>query len=293
MAEKKWEGTTYGNGLMHRWLIGLLKFVDIRVIYVLAYIFAVTPTLFKPGFGHTYRFFKERLGYSAVRSRWLAYKNYCQFAQAVVDKFAMYAGHHFDIELEGYDHFLALAAKPEGFVQLSSHIGNYEIAGYSLVAETKRFNALVYSGEKEEVMSNRKKLFEHANINMIPIQSDMSHLFEINAALANGETVSIPADRIWGAHKFVSKMFLGKEAHLPVGPFQVVTSRGLEALVVHVIKLSTKRYKIYVSPLSYDKNAPRSKQIEELSENYVKELERIVRLYPTQWHNYFDFWNQK
>ena len=293
MAEKNWGGTTYGNGLMHRWLIGLLRMIDIRVIYVLAYIFAVTPTLFKPGFRFAYRFFRERLGRSAVSSLWLAYKNHCLFAQAVIDKFAMYAGHHFDIELEGYDHFLALAAKPEGFVQLSSHIGNYEIAGYSLVAETKRFNALVYSGEKEEVMTNRQKLFANANINMIPIKADMSHLFEINAALANGETVSIPADRIWGAHKYVSKTFLGKEAHLPSGPFQVVTSRQLEALVVHVMKVSAKRYKIYVSPLAYDKSAPRNKQIDELSENYVRELERILQLYPTQWYNYFDFWNQK
>ena len=28
MAEKKWEGTTYGNGLMHRWLIRLLRIID-------------------------------------------------------------------------------------------------------------------------------------------------------------------------------------------------------------------------------------------------------------------------
>ena len=292
MAEKKWEGTTYGNGLMHRWLIGLLRVIDIRVVYVFAYVFAVTPTLFRPGFRHAYRFFREHLGYSAVRSLWMAYKNHCLFAQAVVDKFAMYAGRHFDIEMEGYDHFLALAAKPEGFVQLSSHVGNYEIAGYSLVAETKRFNALVFSGEKEEVMTNRQKLFQHANINMIPIKGDMSHLFEINAALANGETVSIPADRIWGAHKYVSKMFLGKEAHLPFGPFLVVASRGLDALTVNVMKTSSRRYKVYVTPLPYDKSAPRNKQIDELSENYVKELERIIGLYPTQWYNYFDFWNQ-
>ena len=293
MAEKKWEGTTYGNSLMHRWLIGLLKVIDVRVIYVFAYIFAVTPTLFKPGFKHAYRFFRYRFGYSSVRSLWMAYKNHCLFAQAVIDKFSMYAGRHFDIELEGYDKFLELAAKPEGFVQLSSHVGNYEIAGYSLVAETKSFNALVYSGEKEEVMSNRKKLFQHANINMIPIKSDMSHLFEINAALANGETVSIPADRIWGAHKYVSVNFLGKEAHLPMGPFQVVTSRGLEALVVNVMKTSTRQYKICIQPLQYDKQAPRKEQIRQLSEGYVRELERVVRLYPTQWYNYFDFWNQK
>ena len=293
MAEKTWEGTTYGNGLMHRWLIGLLRHIDTRVVYVVAYIFAVTPTLLKPGFRHACHFFHDRLGYSSIRSVWMAYKNHCLFAQAVIDKFAMYAGKHFDIDLEGYDHFLDLARQPEGFVQLSSHVGNYEIAGYSLVAETKRFNALVYSGEKQEVMDNRKKLFTHANINMILIKPDMSHLFEINAALTNGETVSIPADRIWGAHKYVSKTFLGKEAHLPIGPFQVVTSRGLDALAVNVMKTAAHRYKIYVTPLHYDKTAPRKQQIDELVEGYVKELERIIRLYPLQWYNYFDFWNQK
>ena len=290
--EKKWGGTTFGSGLMHRWLIGLLKIIDTRIIYVLAYVFAVTPTLFNPGFRHAYRFFRHYLGHSAARSLWLAYKNHCLFAQAVIDKFAMYAGHQFDIELEGYDNFLRLAALPDGFVQLSSHVGNYEIAGYSLVAETKRFNALVFFGEKEEVMSNRQKLFQHANINMIPIKPDMSHLFEINAALANGETVSIPADRIWGSQKYVSVNFLGREAHLPIGPFRVVTTRGVEALVVHVMKTASNRYKVYVTPLHYDKTAPRAQQIEELAAGYVRELERIIRQYPTQWYNYFDFWAQ-
>ena len=290
--EKKWGGTTFGSGLMHRWLIRLLKVLDTRIIYVLAYIVAVTPTLFNSGFKHAYRFFRQHLGYSAPRSLWLAYKNHCLFAQAVIDKFAMYAGHHFDIELEGYDNFLKLAAQPDGFVQLSSHVGNYEIAGYSLVAEKKRFNALVFFGEKEEVMNNRQKLFQHANINMIPIKPDMSHLFEINAALANGETVSIPADRIWGSQKYVTVNFLGSEAHLPIGPFRVVTTRGVDALVVHVMKTGSNRYKIYVTPLHYDKTAPRTQQIEELATGYVRELERIIRQYPTQWYNYFDFWTQ-
>ena len=292
MVEKKWGGTTFGSGLMHRWLIVLLKYVDTRIIYVLAYIFAVTPTLFNSGFRHAYRFFRHHLGHFALRSLWLAYKNHCLFAQAVVDKFAMYAGHQFQIELEGYDNFLRLAAQPDGFVQLSSHVGNYEIAGYSLVAEKKRFNALVFSGEKEEVMSNRQKLFLHANINMIPIKPDMSHLFEINAALANGETVSIPADRIWGSQKYVPVRFLDREAHLPVGPFRVVTTRGVDALVVHVMKTASNRYKIYVTPLQYDKTAPRAQQIEELAGNYIQEVERIIRMYPTQWYNYFDFWTQ-
>ena len=290
--QKNWEGTTFGNDFMHRGLIVMLRAVDIRVFYWLAYIFAVPPCIFRPGFKHAYRFFRYRLGYSSMRSLLYTYKNHCMFAQVVLDRFAMYAGKRFKVELEGYDNFLRLANMEDGFVQLSSHVGNYEIAGYTLIAEKKRFNALVFSGEKKEVMKNRQKMFAHSNIHMIPISPDMSHLFEINAALANGETVSIPSDRIWGSKKYITKNFLGDKANFPIGPFQVIATRGVDALVVHVMKTSSKAYKIYVSTINYNKNLPRDKQIEDISDQYVKEVERIICLYPTQWYNYFDFWAQ-
>ena len=57
------------------------------------------------------------------------------------------------------------------------------------------------------------------------------------------------------------------------------------------MKTSLKSYKIYVTPLIYDKEASRQEQISQLSEAYVAELEKRVREYPTQWYNYFEFWN--
>lgn len=290
MAEKQWDGTTYGNGLMHRWLIGLLRRIDVRLIYVFAYVFVVPPCLLRPGFKFIYRYFREHFGLSAVLAFWKTYLNHCMFAQAVIDKFAMYAGRKFDIEIEGYEHFSRLATRPEGFVQLSSHVGNYEIAGYTLIAKDKQFNALVYFGEKASVMENRKKMFEQTNIRMIPIRQDMSHLFELDNALTNGQIVSIPGDRIWGSPKSVSVTFLDQKAQLPMGPFKVIATRGMEVLVVHVVKVASLKYKIYVTPLSYDKTASRNQQVEQLAKQYAEELERIVRRYPTQWYNYFDFW---
>ena len=292
MVEKEWGGTTYGNSLMHRSLVGLLKVVDPRVIYIFAYIYILPSCVFMKGFRHAYRFFRDHQSLSPVRSFIMAFKNHCVFAQAVIDKFAMYAGRHFDIELEGYDKFVELSNQPEGFVQLSSHIGNYEIAGYSVIAEKKRFNALVYSDEKVTVMNNRNKMFGNTNIRMIPLRKDRSHLFEINEALSNGETISIPADRLWGSSKYVPMVFLGQEAHFPLGPFQIAAIRQVDALVVHVMKESFMKYRVYITPLHYDKNAPRKQQIEELAKGYVNELERILSLYPTQWYNYFDFWAQ-
>ena len=63
-------------------------------------------------------------------------------------------------------------------------------------------------------------LFKDTHIRMIPVSPDMSHLFDINAALSKGEVVSIPADRIWGSPKKLVKCFLGGEASFPYGPFQ-------------------------------------------------------------------------
>lgn len=291
MAERKWEGTTYGNSLMHKWLIVLLRVIDIRIIYIFTYVFVIPPCLFRPGFKHIYRYFRERWGYRPVKAFSKTYQNHCMFGQVVIDRFAMYAGKHFDADIEGYEFFQQLESEPDAFIQLSSHIGNYEMAGYTLVSTKKPFNALVFFGEKQSVMENRSNMFSDKNIRMIPIKEDMSHLFLIDHALQQGEIVSMPADRIFGSKKSVTESLLGAKVKLPLGPFSVATMRGLNVLAVNVMKSSTKGYTIYVKPLSYDKQAPRNKQIEQLARSYVTELERIIKMYPTQWYNYFDFWS--
>ena len=208
-----WPGTTYGNEWMHKWLIRLLRFIDTRVLYLFVAVFIIPVCLIQnPSRGIAYRYFRKRIGYGRLKSAWKTYVNHCLFGQVVVDRFAMYAGKKFKVEVEGEEHFARLAAKDEGFMQLSAHIGNYEIAGYTLVSEGKRFNALVFAGEKASVMRNRDKMFADTNVGMIAISSDMSHLFEIERALENGEIVSMPADRIFGSRKDMEHDFLGAKA---------------------------------------------------------------------------------
>lgn len=63
-----------------------------------------------------------------------------------------------------------------------------------------------------------------------------------------------------------------------------------DVLAVNVMKVSAKCYKVYVKRLSYDKQASRKEQMQQLTDSYVKELERKVRQYPLQWFNFYDFW---
>lgn len=287
----QWQGTTYGNGWMHKWLIRLLRHTDTRVLYAFAAVFIVPVCLIvNPAQRITYRYFRDRWGMSWLRAVIKTYVNFYMFAQVVIDKFAMYAGRKFKTEIEGYDYFLTLAGKEGGFIQLSAHIGNYEIAGYTLTAEKKRFNALVFAGEKESVMRNRNRMFGDRNIRMIAIRPDMSHIFLINNALSDGETVSMPADRVIGSQKTMAVNLLGKEAHLPAGPFTVATMRGLPVIAVNVMKTAHDTYKIYVTPLRYDLSAPRRQQARQLADAYAAEIGRMMTMYPEQWYNYFDFW---
>lgn len=294
MAEQEWAGTTYGNAWMHKWLIRMLRHIDVRILYLFVAIFVIPVCLvLNPSRGIAYRYFRRRIGYGRLKSAWKTYVNHCLFGQVVVDKFAMYAGKQFDVEIENYNEFTTRASrKEEGFVQLSAHIGSYEIAGYTLAVEGKSFNALVFAGEKASVMQNRDKMFAGTNIKMIAIQQDMSHLFEIDKALTDGGIVSMPADRINGSQKCIEHVFLGAKAKFPLGPFSVATMRGLDVLAVNVMKNSLLGYKIYVTPLAYDKEASRQEQIRQLSSAYVAELEKRVRQYPTQWYNYFEFWQE-
>ena len=279
---------------MHRTLIGSLRWLDVRLIYVFTSIFII-PVCLLLNFNHSrttaYRYFRQRLGYGCLRASWYTYVNHCLFAQIVVDRFAVFAGKRFKLDIDGYEYFQQLELETKGFVILSSHIGCYEVAGYSLISKSKRFNALVFGGEKATVMKGRQEALSEHNIRMIPVREDMSHLFIVNEALSNNEIMSMPADRIVGSAKVVKVNFFGETASLPAGPFSVTTMNGFDALAVNVMKISAKRYKVYVTRLSYDTQAPRKQQMQQLANCYVEELERRVRQYPSQWFNFYDFWS--
>ena len=279
---------------MHRTLIGSLRWLDVRLIYVFTSIFII-PVCLLLNLNHSrttaYRYFRQRLGYGCLRASWYTYVNHCLFAQVVVDRFAVFAGKRFMLDIDGYEYFQQLELETKGFVILSSHIGCYEVAGYSLISKSKRFNALVFGGEKATVMKGRQEALSEHNIRMIPVREDMSHLFIVNEALSNNEIMSMPADRIVGSAKVVKVNFFGETASLPAGPFSVTTMNGFDALAVNVMKISAKRYKVYVSKLIYDKQAPRKQQMQQLANCYAEELERRVRQYPSQWFNFYDFWS--
>lgn len=241
------------------------------------------------GYKASYSFFRYRFGYPPLKAFAAVYRNHYVFGQVILDRFALYAGRTFSFVMENQEDFNELLDSGDGILLLSSHVGNYEMAGYSLKAGDKPFSALVFSGETRTVMENRRAAFGRNNIRMVPVAEDMSHIFELNADLDRGGIVSMPSDRLFGSSKAVRKMFLGKEADFPLGPFSMAVGKNVPAFAIFVVKEDVYAYRILYFRLDSGHGDKRSR-IETLAGNYVRTLESVVKRWPHQWFNWYDFW---
>ena len=278
---------------MQRSLIAMFRVLPLWLLYgVMALVVPFYMIFNRKGFNAMYAFFRQRMGFGGWKSFWKVYANHFRFGQIILDRFGVYAGKKYQFRTDGQELFDELESKPEAFLQLSSHVGNYEIAGYSLVPKQKQFSILVYAGETETVMQNRQRILSQHNMQMIPVSEDMSHLFALNAAIDRGDIVSMPADRIFGSQKGAECQFFGQTARFPLGAFAMAAQKNVSALAVFVMKEGMRKYHIIVRKITADPTANHRVQMAQMAQSFATNLEDVVRQYPTQWFNYFDFWKQ-
>jgi len=291
-----WEGVTGGHTLGQKALKILFTVVSVRVGYfLLVFVIPFYMLFARKGFLAIYSYFHEQHGYTPLKSFWKTYQNHFIFGQTIMDRFAVYAGKKniFRIDNPDNDLFLAMVDDPRGCIIAGSHIGNPEISGYLLSQQKKRINSLIFGGEAAEVQKNRSKILENNNVRLIPVSDDLSHIFHIKEALSNGEFVSMPCDRHLGSNKCVECDFLNGKADFPIGAFVLAVQYKAPVITLFVLKISASLYRIHVISIPFPRDSlPKREQISEMTKTFVCELERIVKIYPEQWFNFYKFWKK-
>ena len=290
-----WHGVTGGGTLGQKALLFLFHFVNVTVGYVvLAHIVPFYMLFRRKSYLVIYRYFRKQIGFSPIKSFFKTYQNHFIFGQCMLDRFTIYAGRRsfFKMEIEGNEEFYKLLDYEKGFIIASSHVGNFELCGYLLKQEKKRIYALAFGGETKEVMENRLKLFNLNNVSVIPVFGDMSHIFEVNEALSAGQIVSISCDRSFGNAKSIECEFLSGKTDFPIGAFTLAAHFDVPVISIFVMKKTVSNYQVYVKPISLNDSIKVSKRekAELLTREFVKELEGVVRKYPEQWFNFYEFW---
>lgn len=294
-SKSKWQGHTGGGNFGQKALVLMLRIVPLRLIYCLmAFVVPFYIVFANKRYRAIYRYFRKHFSYSPLKAFAKTCRNHFIFGQIVIDRFAIFAGKRdvFDIEIDNYDCFDRLNKGKEAFIIASAHIGNYEIAGYMLKSHNKPFNTLVYASETLTVSQNRVEMMKDNNINLIPIRDDISHMMAASMALQNGEILSAVVDRTNGTSKSVECRFLNGKADFPIGVFMLAATFEVEMIAVFSVKVSYNRYKIFIKHLTPDLPPTLSKRqkAEQLIHSYIAHTEGILKLFPEQWFNFYDFW---
>ena len=290
MATQAWNGQTGGTHGMQRALVGLIGVTGVRPVYWMMHLWLVWYILVRPSVTRGAYLFHRRRGRNRILAALDVYRSFYHFGKVIIDRFAVYSGHQFDIAVDHQERYYDKMDSAKGFVLLFSHLGNSEMAAYSMATPEKHMNILAFGGETPVVMEERAKVLAKNNIGMIVVNpGEMNHIYEIYSALDRGEVLAVAGDRRMG-DKTIPCSFMGAQAPLPAGVFQLCATLHCPIVLTFVLKEPKNRYHIYTEELKTDSSLPRTRQAADLAQQYATRLEQMAMAYPYEWFNFFDFW---
>ena len=141
-----------------------------------------------------------------------------------------------------------------------------------------------------------KKLLEK-NLNpvthkIIPIQeNDYTHIYRIKDALDKGEYVCFQGDRFIKDQSATTVQFMGKPAKFSHSLFQLTARFDVPVVFYFSMREKGMKYKFKFILAKTENSGKPALSAEELMDRYIHTLENILKEYPEQWFNYYDFWN--
>jgi len=295
--KKEWSGKTRGGNFGQKSLIFYFRHGSVAFSYfVLALIVPFYMLFARKGYKSIYSYFRKIHSFGVVRSFAMTYRNHYLFGQSMFDKYALFCnnGGKYKLSFDGREAFDEALTGKRGIIIISSHCGNFELAGYILKQNLKRINAIAFGGESQVYQQARENILSENNITMIPVCEDFSHIYAINKALSDGEILIVPGDRTYEGSKTGERNFMGHVARFPSGPFYLAEKYNSMVFAIFVMKESDFHYKTIVRSISnpHEEGMTKAEQIGLMAGNYVQALESVVNQYPAQWYNFYKFWDQ-
>jgi predicted LPLAT superfamily acyltransferase len=294
----EWSGKSKGTPLGYKIFIFILRYLNIYIAYFIAWFVALYFYLFSNKDAIS-DFYQKVFHFKGNKLRKAVFGNFYMLAKIILDRITLLAGfkgkYTFDFEGEEYLH--QLAKEGNGGIILGAHAGNWEIAGKLLSRLDVPVHIIMYDGERSEIKEIIEKTTGGKAFNVVYVkENDMSHIYEINNIIKRGELVAMHGDRFLEGHKAHQCNFFNDKAPFPIGPYYLAASLKVPICFVSTMKESTRHYHFYATEPQHVLNEKTSRkmvhaQVKTMAEKYAANLQGMVKKYPLQWFNYYDFWN--
>ena len=291
-----WDGKAKGSTLGNLIFIKIISFFGIIPAYILLFFVSWYYVFFDKKSVFALKKYRLRVGFNSTRI-WDLHRHFFSLGMGLIDRvaFLLNKKHSFTFSLTNEDYLADSLKKEKGVIILSGHIGNWEIAGNYLYDVFKlKINIVMMDNEQQSI----KEVFRNAMSNrrfktIVLTENGIDCIIQIKRALQNNEVVCFHGDRIIGSSG-VQLPFLGKSTNFPDGPFHISAITHSPIIPFFLVKEGFNNYctKVF-KPIVIQDNSKekRNREINMAMKSYVKILEKIVKNYPYQWLNFYNYWN--
>lgn len=222
------------------------------------------------------------------------------FALVSVDRLMFLSGRgdNLTLCLHGEELIHRYARQQRGCILLVSHVGNFDAMRVPAVEqEDIPIRILIHKQHNPDAMRVIERLNPELAANAIDAGMAATQLvLAVGDALKQGEMVGIMADRAAKEESLACARFLGEQAAFPRGPWLLALALKAPVILCFAVYEGRSRYSVRFTLADDGAPARRSERERRLHQGlhtYVGELEAIVRAYPYNWFNFYDFWSNE
>ena len=296
----KWTGRTRG-GVIGNWVfVTLIRYLGPASAYLLLIPVSFYFLFLAPRAMAASQAYLRRIGYGGRSRRarlWASWRHFYSFGQALVDRIAVVVGDpaRYSFESDGADHIREALRENKGLLVVGAHCGNLEVAGEHLAGFGAKVNVVACEGEAARIRRLFREVQQPGRFSVIGVDGSAEASIAILAALSRGEIVAMRGDRSLGDRHLISVRFLGGSAQFPAGPYYVAAASG--APVVQVFAMHTKRYHYLLKGYppehySFVRRDDRETCLRDWATRFAQRIEEQLTVYPLQWYNFYDFWEE-
>jgi predicted LPLAT superfamily acyltransferase len=215
------------------------------------------------------------------------------FAATLLDRVYMAAGEfdRFQVTVEGQGLVREALKAGKGCVLLGAHLGSFDLMMLANQALSDQpIAALMHVDPRSRL--RRIVGIDDSRLHIIALGRPDSFLRAYNV-LENGGVVAALADRVDGA-AHLSSPFFGRPAAFPIGPHILAARAGAPVLMCFGVYEGGASYRIDF--VSFDAAVPpasRGSALQPVVNRYASLLEQYARRYPTNWFNFYPYWEQR
>ena len=238
--------------------------------------------------------FRSALGVSESRARELARRQFFEYGRHTIDIWRL-RSEAFVPRITTFEEDARVLAEcrdgSRGFLLVTGHVGNWEMGAVTL-RQHDLVPAVVGQAELDpNVQEMRQQLRERLGVESIDIGTSMATAFRVRAAIEAGRAVALLVDRAYPEDRVVVPFF-GRPTPFLRSPALLARFCGCAIRPGFFLRNGDGSYfNVWGEPLRADPALSSDEDAVRIMARVAADLERVIRRHPTQWFNFYKFWD--